>query len=198
MLNRNDYDEINKICKVYDIEDYSIDNNGLVNVNGNVILSLEEETEIPISFGKVTGNFNCSDGKLKTLKNSPLHVGGDFDCTFNNISSLVGGPEYVGGSFDASGNSLKNIKYLPKAIKGDLWLEFNGIKSLQLDFDINIQNVYIDRDNLPLKLRNEKVDISVFLKYQNYYQIWNNGKTGAYLNEANFDIFITDILDGLR
>ena len=48
---------------------------------------------------KVTGNFDCGNNNLTSLKGSPKHVGDDFDCYNNNLTSLEGAPKHVGSSF---------------------------------------------------------------------------------------------------
>ena len=71
-----------------------------VNVTGDVYLTNLNLREIPITFGKVDGNFYCYHNRLTSLSGCPSEVGGNFDCsnnkkqfTINNIKRFckVGG-----------------------------------------------------------------------------------------------------------
>ena len=73
-----------------------------VNVTGDVYLEELGLKEIPITFGKVGGNFDCSDNELMSLVGCPSEVGGDFKCKYNRLTSLKGYPRKVGGIFDVN------------------------------------------------------------------------------------------------
>jgi hypothetical protein len=62
---------------------------GLVDVDGNVFMSDMKLTEIPVKFGKVTGNFNCADNQLNSLIGAPKSVGGDFNCSNNKVKFTI-------------------------------------------------------------------------------------------------------------
>lgn len=47
--------EISDICKKYDIENYTINPDGSIDVNGNVNLSTFNLTELPLTFNYVSG-----------------------------------------------------------------------------------------------------------------------------------------------
>ena len=55
-----------------------------VNVNGDVDLSFLRLKKIPIIFGIVKGNFDCSHNKLITLDGCPSMVGKYFECSKNS------------------------------------------------------------------------------------------------------------------
>ncbi|NBO23267.1 hypothetical protein EBU94_08025, partial [bacterium] len=55
-----DHEEIKKICEKYKIYNYNINDDGSVDVDGDVDLSNKELTRLPIRFGKVSGSFICS------------------------------------------------------------------------------------------------------------------------------------------
>ena len=104
--------------KYFKIErSYSI-NNGLIDVEGDVIL-IKQVDKLPFKFGKVSGNFNCSYNQLTNLEGSPNYVGGSFDCSRNKLTNLEGCPSSVGGNFNCSDNQLTNLEGSPKEIKGD-------------------------------------------------------------------------------
>ena len=67
----------------------------VINVDGNVPLHAYKLDILPFKFGKVTG---------------------DFDVAINCLDCLNNCPDYVGGSFSATDNNLTDLKYLPKFI----------------------------------------------------------------------------------
>ena len=90
---------IHDICKRYNITNYTINDDESIDVNGDVDLARYNLSEIPLTFNKVSGYFNCGDNNLTTLKGSPRWIGGYFRCSFTNITSLEFSPDYVGGYF---------------------------------------------------------------------------------------------------
>ena len=69
------------------VENYSIADDGVVDVNGTVDISFKKLKEIPVQFGLVKGDFNCSNNKLESLKGSPQTVGVSFFCHENRLTS---------------------------------------------------------------------------------------------------------------
>ena len=92
-------DNIHKICKEYGIENYTINPDGSIDVDGDVNLYNEWLDELPVKFNHVSGNFYCGDNNLTTLEGSPKSVGGNFGCSWNNLTTLEGSPKSVGGDF---------------------------------------------------------------------------------------------------
>lgn len=68
---------------------------------------------------KVGGNFDCSAAKLKSLEGAPMEVGGVFDCSYNELKSLEGSPRKVGKTFDCSVNKLISLKGAPIEVGGE-------------------------------------------------------------------------------
>ncbi len=97
---------ISLICKRYGITNYIINDDGSIDVNGDVSLSYDGLTELPLRFNRVTGYFNCGNNKLTSLKGSPRWVGGWFSCIYNDLTSLEFSPDYVGGDFSCIYNKL--------------------------------------------------------------------------------------------
>jgi hypothetical protein len=97
---------IHDICKRYNITNYTINGNGSIDVNGYVNLINKGLTELPLTFNKVTGYFDCGKNRLTSLKGSPKWVGGFFYCDNNQLTSLEFSPEYVGGWFSCEFNDL--------------------------------------------------------------------------------------------
>ena len=80
-------EEVAKICQQYDITNWSINQDGLVDVNGDVRLQYKELTKLPLKFGTINGYFDCYGNLLTTLEGSPKSVGGIFDCSNNELTS---------------------------------------------------------------------------------------------------------------
>jgi hypothetical protein len=68
--------EIERLCKEYGIENWTINSEGLVDVDGDVNLSDRGLTKMPINFGRVGGDFYCGYNRLTTLEGAPREVGG--------------------------------------------------------------------------------------------------------------------------
>jgi hypothetical protein len=49
------------ICKKYDIQNYSINSDGSIDVDGYVALFDKGLTKLPLRFRNVTGDFNCNN-----------------------------------------------------------------------------------------------------------------------------------------
>ena len=97
---------ISLICKKYGIEKYTINDDGSIDVNGDVNLWNKGLTELPLTFNKVSGYFDCAGNNLTTLKGSPRWVGGGFYCDNNQLTSLEFSPDYVGSAFFCGWNQL--------------------------------------------------------------------------------------------
>ena len=97
---------IHDICKRYNITNYTINGDGSIDVNGDVDLYNKGFVELPLTFNKVTGCFDCGYNNLTTLEGCPRWVGGFFYCSRNRLSSLEFSPDYVGDYFECTGNDL--------------------------------------------------------------------------------------------
>jgi hypothetical protein len=125
---------ISLICEKYKITNYTINDDGSIDVNGNVWLYNKGLTEIPLTFNKVTGDLNCGYNRLTSLKGSPRWVGGWFSCEDNQLTSLEFSPDYIGSDFYCRKNKLTD-NYCDSEIGGSFYtsLEQDG---LILDYDI--------------------------------------------------------------
>jgi hypothetical protein len=72
--------DIKSICQKYNIKNWTINEDGSVDVDGVVNLSGKGLTQLPLKFGKVSGGFYCSDNLLTSLEGAPIEVDGDFYC----------------------------------------------------------------------------------------------------------------------
>ena len=97
---------ISLICEKYNIKDYTINNDGSIDVAGNVNLWDKGLVELPLTFNKVSGNFDCDYNQLTSLKGCPRWVGGYFECSRNRLSNLEFSPDYVGVDFSCVHNDL--------------------------------------------------------------------------------------------
>ena len=84
-----------------------------------------------INFGKITGNFDCSELDLISLKGAPQEVGGHFKCSNNRLTSLKGAPQIVGGAFNCSNNKLSSLKGAPQEVGKGFFCSGNKLISLE-------------------------------------------------------------------
>ena len=111
---------ISLICKQYGITNYTINSDGSIDVNGDVYLYDKGLTELPLTFNKVSGSFDCSSNNLTSLNGSPKWIGGWFSCQYNQLTSLEFSPDYIGGFFDCTGNKLTD-NYCESEIGGGFY-----------------------------------------------------------------------------
>ena len=93
--------EIESWCEEMGIENYTINSQGEIDVDGDVGLSCRDFKELPYKFGTINGFFTLSTNKeLTSLKNCPYYVRGYFSCSgCPKLDSLKGCPTEVGGNF---------------------------------------------------------------------------------------------------
>ena len=146
---------IEKWLDKYNIENYTINDDFTIDVNGSVYLNDQNLKEFPdyIQFGVVWKSFNCNNNyltslrgvprevkwgfycafnKLTSLEGAPEKVGRDFDCSYNRLTSLKGAPREVGGSFDCSNNELTTLEGAPKKA-GSLDCRYNSVQFTEED-----------------------------------------------------------------
>ena len=125
--------KINRIKSIFTFNPqtnrYDYDGNLDTDIIKNTIS--EDKDGFIINFGKITGEFNCSELGLKSLKGAPTEVGETFYCYENQLTSLEGAPQKVGGSFWCYRNQLTSLKGAPKEIGGDFWCSYNQLTSLE-------------------------------------------------------------------
>ena len=105
--------DIDSICQKYNIKNYIINEDGSIDVDGDVDLSNRKLIELPLKFRNVNGNFYCSWNELTSLEGAPSSVDGHFGCAYNKLTSLEGGPSTVGGDFLCSDNKLITLEGFP-------------------------------------------------------------------------------------
>jgi hypothetical protein len=129
---RKFYDKakIKYLCKKYDIKNYTINEDGSIDVDGNVDLRRKGLKELPIKFRKVSDDFYCFDNRLTSLSGAPREVGGGFHCFDNRLTSLSGAPREVGLHFSCSRNQLLSLEGSPEKVGGDFFCRYNLLTSL--------------------------------------------------------------------
>ena len=110
---------------------YTILGDGSVDVEGDVDVSYDKLTELPLKFNKVSGSFKASYNKLTSLKGSPKKVGGSFDVSLNKLTSLEGSPKEVGGNFLIAHNELTSLEGAPKKVGRNFFVYDNELTSLK-------------------------------------------------------------------
>jgi hypothetical protein len=110
---------------------YTLNKDNSIDVEGNVNISYLSLTEMPVKFGKINGDFDCSNNFLKSLENAPTIVTGYFDCSSNELTSLKGCPTTVSGEFNCSSNELTSLEHCPTTITGYFYCSYNLLTSLE-------------------------------------------------------------------
>ena len=124
-------EDIGSICKRYGIKNYTINEDGTIDVDGDVDLSGKNIDKLPLKFGKVTGSFYCNDNQLTSLEGCPSKVGDGFYCYYNQLTSLEGCPTEIGGGFYCSNNKLTSLEGSPSEVGGDFVCSDNQLTSLE-------------------------------------------------------------------
>jgi hypothetical protein len=147
--------EISNRCIGLRISNFSINDDGSINVTGDLRISdsfydrdLEplhfkkvdgnvtvgsfyRLSEIPVIVDEVTGDWNCYNTRLDNLKGSPREVGGSYYCRRNNVRTLEGAPVHVGGNFDVSNNMIDSLVGSPRFIGGRFDIGDNRLTSFE-------------------------------------------------------------------
>ncbi len=61
-------EEIHRICKKFEIKNYTINPDGSIDVDGNVELGVYKLDKIPLKFNNVSGYFNISSNNITSLE----------------------------------------------------------------------------------------------------------------------------------
>ena len=123
LFEQKSYEEkVAEICHKYNIRNWSINSNGLVDVDGDVNLYGKKLTQLPLSFGYVTGYFSFIGNEITDLDGCPHTVGGNFSCAYNRITSLEGCPNTVGNDFYCYVNELTSLRFAPEEVEGNVYI----------------------------------------------------------------------------
>lgn len=115
-----------------DLGKWTVNEDLTVDVDGDVkIIEPPTDGRLPFRFGRVSGDFDCSNMQLTSLKGSPKAVDGYFDCENNQLSTLEASPIEVGGNFNCRRNQLTSLKDSPKEVGGNFYCDLNQLISLK-------------------------------------------------------------------
>ncbi|MCK9476326.1 MAG: hypothetical protein M0R46_10420 [Candidatus Muirbacterium halophilum] len=199
--------EIEAICEKYNITNYTINEDGSIDVNGNVNLVNRQLKVLPLKFRNVNGFFNCGfnelitlegapqrvggdfycgDNQLTSLMDCPQSVGGDFSCYDNQLTSLVGCPQIIGGEFDCSDNNLTSLEGAPKRVGGIFWCYYNNLKNIDY-LPKYYKELYIGDDPI------SKI-IKLFTTSNEYGRISNRENKDLIMDFIDREIIQQDIL----
>lgn len=140
-------DKIEKLLKKYFRIDgqHKIRADGTVDVKGNVRFKPDSLLpQLPVTFGKVTGDFNCTTNQHKTLIGSPHDVN-SFYCNGNNITDLIGAPQRVRGEFTCTLNNLKSLKGIPLQVADTFVFVYHKDMGLLRLITNDIKDIIVDR-----------------------------------------------------
>ena len=110
---------------------YTINDDGSIDVNGDVNLNNKKLAKIPFKFRNVSGGFYCHRNRLTSLEGAPNTVGGNFCCNDNRLTSLEGSPNTVGGYFYCYDNQLTSLEGSPNTVGSGFCCNDNQLTSLE-------------------------------------------------------------------
>jgi len=127
-----------EVCRKYKIENYTINDDLSIDVNGDVELDSKNLEYLPLKFNYIGGGFYCPyNVELKSLEGCPQTVNGDFYCFNNNLKTLKGCPQTVNGNFSCDNNELKSLKGCPQTVNGNFGCKDNELKDLEHFPEVN-------------------------------------------------------------
>ena len=172
-------EEVIEVCKKYRIDNYTINDDLSIDVDGNVVLYSKNLEYLPLKFNYVSSTFICSSNKLESLEGSPQIVGGDFSCYSNNLKTLEGCPQTVDGNFSCYFNKLKTLEGGPQTVGGDFNCYSNKLTDLEHSPEVN-GTIDIKHNTVNLLvytfIENEETD-SFMIEDFNDYEIVRNRDT---------------------
>lgn len=112
-------EEIKAWLDKYKVENYTINDDLSVDVNGSVDLSDVGLKRIFVQFGIVHGNFYCGNNKLISMEGFPYEVRGSLLCQNNQLTDFAYCPKVVFENFNCTFNPILSIKKLTPRIGGN-------------------------------------------------------------------------------
>lgn len=131
------------------IQNYTIEDDGTVNVTGDVLLNGIKE--LPIQFGRITGHFVVDDVSFKTFKGFPKVVGGDVRIQRRVIvPDYTGFPEVIRGAAAMKTIQADSLKGFPKLISKYAEITVSGNRHDLNDLGKFGAGLYINVEDAPL------------------------------------------------
>jgi hypothetical protein len=127
--------KIIELCEKYGIENYTINDDLSIDVEGDVDLESQSLYEIPLKFNRVSGYFDCSCNYLKSLEGCPEYVGRFFNFDDNYITSLKYLPRYISGDINFIDNEIWSFKGIPDSFRSELYCDLNKIWNIWILFE---------------------------------------------------------------
>ncbi len=155
-------EEVIDWCESNYIENFTVNDDLVVDVDSDVILYLVPMEILPVQFGYVNGDFILGENGLTSLKGVPHTVKGDFICGGNMITDLEYLPASIGSRIILLNNNIdscisplqvaNNIIWISTPIPGLTYLEIdeNGYYKYNIDdyLQWNLDSKNFMEDNL--------------------------------------------------
>ena len=127
-----DVNKIRSLCVKYSILDYTINDDGSIDVEHSVDLSyaLSNMSELPLKFNKVNGSFDCSNNNLETLEGSPKYVKNMFNCSRNKLTNLHFAPK-KSECFVCNRNMITSLEGCPESVETLFYCQENNLTTLK-------------------------------------------------------------------
>jgi hypothetical protein len=116
LFESRDYIEKTMISLGIYLNNFTINDNGSVDVDDNVSLNGQILSTIPFQFGRIDGDFRCVNTGLKSFIGFPYYVSGSVFCGNNNLTSFDGCPKYIGVHFNGYNNKFTSFKGFPDSL----------------------------------------------------------------------------------
>jgi hypothetical protein len=119
-------DKIEKMLLEYGVHNFTINDDGTVDVDGDLLLwphtlPFSMGFEEYFTFGMVNGDFHGQHNGLVTLEGLPNWVSGDYYVNHNHLTSLQHLPKYIGGDLYIHHNDLKEFDLEDTYIGGEIY-----------------------------------------------------------------------------
>lgn len=142
-------EEVEKLCKKYNLRFYTINDDLSVDVEDNVELSRKYLDYIPLNFNYVKYTFFCDLNDLSSFKGCPKEIGGDLRITSNDIDNLDYFPRKIDGNIHIYFNPIYYVvrTFINEKNRNELIEEFQHYRVIETSKTKNnlIRNVYKDR-----------------------------------------------------
>ena len=127
-----DVNEIRSLCVKYSIYNYTINDDGSIDVEHSVDLSyaITKMNKLPLKFNKVNGSFDCSNNNLETLEGSPKYVKNMFNCQYNKLTNLHFAPK-KSESFICNRNMITSLEGCPESVEKLFYCQENNLTTLK-------------------------------------------------------------------